>query len=513
MTSVKDIVNAMGIVKESGIELVKKAYAFSENAHKNHKRYSGEPYFIHPSAVAKLLAEYGADETVVAAGLLHDTVEDVGVSPETIEKEFGADVRFLVEGVTKLGHHRYHGTERHAESLRRLLVATSADVRVLFIKLMDRYHNMKTLEHVPEEKRRRIALETVEIYAPIADRLGMGFLKQEFEDLAFPYLDRDAYNHVVTILAKKRKENEEGLKKVQKEIQKHLAGASITDFKTEIRIKGLYSLYKKLERKKKDITKIYDIAALRIVLRKESDCYTALGVVHSLFRPIPGEIKDYISFPKPNGYQSIHTAVLTPDAGVVEVQIRTREMHHHAQFGIASHMSYKELGDQSRGVFEALSHTWMRELIPSLLAMGKKKETAASNGHDLPTPQWLKDLAEGHAAYEPGDEFLEGLKEDFFSHRVFVFTPKGDVIDLPVGSSTIDFAYAIHSDIGNRMAGAKVNGKLVALSTELQNGDVVEIITKRHEAATPKWLPYAKTTLARRQIRSSIEKQEKAKRG
>lgn len=507
MTSVKDIIQSMHIQTDEGRDLVTRAYTFSKDAHKDHTRYSGEPYFVHPSYVAKLIAEYGGDASVIAAGLLHDTVEDVGVSLETIEKEFNKDVAFLVDGVTKLGQHKYRGTERHAESLRRLLVATSKDIRVLLIKLMDRYHNMTTLQHVPEEKQKRIALETVEIYAPIADRLGIGKIKQELEDLAFPYLDHDSYVHVVTILAKKRKEIEEGLRKVQKEIQKHLAGAGLTNFHTEIRIKGLYSLYKKLERKKKDITLVYDIAALRIILPTQADCYTALGVVHSLYRPIPGEIKDYISFPKPNGYQSIHSAVLTPDAGVVEVQIRTEEMHHHAQFGIASHMSYKQLGNQGKGMFESLSHTWMRELIPSLLAMGKKKKDEALSA-PLPKPKWLSDLAESHARLVPGEEFVDGLKEDFFSHRVFVFTPKGDVIDLPSGSSSIDFAYAIHSDLGNTMAGAKVNGKLVALSTELKNGDVVDIVSKKRSSPTAKWLPYVKTSLARRMIRSALEKKE-----
>ena len=500
--------------------LICKAYAFAENAHKDHTRYSGEPYFIHPAAVAKYLAQTGMDAQTVAAGLLHDAVEDTAVTADEVEQEFGPEVRFLVEGVTKLGQHKYHGAERHAESLRRLLVATSADVRVLIVKLADRYHNMTTLEHVPPEKQKRIALETLEIYAPLADRLGIGRLKKEFEDLAFPAIDPDAYAHAVEVRKLKRKENEEGLARVQKTLQHALARRGMRDFRTEIRVKGLWSLHQKLKRKGDDITKIHDIAALRVIVTSIDDCYQVLGVVHANWKPLPGEFKDYIAFPKPNGYQSLHTTVLTSDAGVVEIQIRTEEMHQRAQFGIASHMSYKHLGKgveqkqagTQRRAFEKVSIHWIRDLIPGLLNFSKKPappkaEEPTKKAHAKPAeqPLWLNELADAHAASAESQEFVEGLKEDFFSHRVFVFTPNGDVIDLPIHSTPIDFAYAIHSDLGNHMNGAKVNGKLVTFDTVLRNGDIVEVLTKQSARPTAKWLEYAKTGMARRHIRNSIE--------
>lgn len=495
MTSVKEIIKYMDGASEEDIALVRNAYQFAKNAHDGHARYSGEPYFSHPAEVARKLAELGADSAVVAAGLLHDTVEDVGVSEEDLEKKFGKDVRFLVHGVTKLGHHKYRGVKRHAESLRRLLVATSADIRVLLIKLVDRLHNMETLSHVPERKQRRIALETLEIFAPIADRLGMGLMKRNLEDLAFPYVDPDAYNHTKEVMKQKSKENEEGLKKVQRSVRKELAKAGVTDFRTEVRIKGLYSLYQKLERKEKDITKIFDVAALRIIVPDVNACYAALGVVHNLYRPIPGKIKDYIAFPKPNGYQSLHTTVMTGIGGIVEIQIRTEEMHRSAQYGIASHISYKQLGNSNKKVFESFARAWMGELLPKVV---KKAETK--------TPAWVTQLAEAHEALAESDEFLKGVKEDITSHRVFVFTPEGDVIDLPVDSSPIDFAYAIHSDIGDHLAGAKVNGKLVSLDTPLKNGDRVEIMTRKNAHPTEKWLEMAKTSLARRHIRGQLGK-------
>jgi len=507
MTTVKEIIAEMRGATPEGEALVEKAYVYAENAHKDHKRYSGEPYFIHPAAVAKILAEYGMDGKTIAAGLLHDAIEDGLATPEDVEKEFGPDVLFLVEGVTKLGKHKYRGAERHAESLRRLLVATSADLRVLMVKLADRYHNMTTLEHVPEEKRKRIALETLEIYAPIADRLGIGSLKRELEDMAFPYVDPDAYAHAVELRKLKSKETAEGLKEVQKTLQKELAKRGITNFRTDVRTKGYWSLHQKLKRKGDDITRIHDIAALRVIVTSVDDCYSALGSIHALWKPVPGEFKDYISFPKPNGYQSLHTTVVTPEAGIVEIQIRTEDMHRLAQYGIASHMSYKSLGQEApKSAYSRLSFSWVRDLIPSLLNF-RGKPAATPNVQLLESkvdaPRWLTELADAHGK-EGGAEFVEGLKEDFFSHRVFVFTPNGDVIDLPYESTPIDFAYAIHSGLGDHMNGAKVNGKLVSLDTKLRNGDQVEIMTRESAHPTKKWLDYAKTSLARRHIRMMI---------
>lgn len=497
------------------IALVKKAYEASEKAHEGHLRYSGEPYFTHPAAVALTLAEYGMSAETIAAGLLHDAIEDGCLPPDNVEKEFGKEILFIINGVTKLGTHKYHGAERHAESLRRLLVATASDIRVLLVRLADRKHNMQTLDFVPEHKRRRIALETLEIYAPIADRLGMGKMKNALEDLAFPYVDSDAAKHVAEMLAIKTRETEKGLAKVQKDIVSELTKKGAPAFRTEIRMKGLWSLHQKLKRKNNDINLIRDIAALRIIVPTIEDCYTILGLIHSLYRPLPGEFKDYIAFHKPNGYQSLHTTVVTPEAGIVEIQIRTEEMHRRAQFGIASHMSYKQLmknvdklgNEVQRSRFSSLSFSW-RALISSLMKVSKKESGTKLT---TKTPQWLSELAEAHVDIPGTEEFVEGLKDDFFSHRVFVFTPKGDVIDLPAESTPIDFAYAIHSDLGDHLQGAKVNGKLVSFDTKLNNGDVVEILRRDAAHPSPKWLEIARTSLARRHIRAVLGMTETTK--
>lgn len=516
MTTVKEILGEMSGATPEDIAFVEKAYEYSKKAHEGQTRYSGEPYFIHPAATAKILAEYGMDATTIAAGLLHDAVEDARVSREEIEKEFGKELLFIVDGVTKLGTHKYRGAERHAESLRRLLVATASDIRVLIVKLADRYHNMQTLEHVPEHKRGRIALETLEIYAPIADRLGMGKMKRDLEDLAFPFVDPDAASHAAEVRKLKTQETEAGLAKVQKELKQELAKKGFTTFRTDIRMKGLWSLHQKLKRKKDDINVIHDIAALRLIVPSIEDCYATLGIIHAIYRPLPGEFKDYIAFPKPNGYQSLHTTVVTPEAGIVEIQIRTEEMHRRAMFGIASHMSYKQLGkgvekldkEVQKSRFSALSFTWIRSLIPSLMKVAKKDGEAKGV---TKVPLWLAELAQAHTEVAGSEEFVEGLKEDFFSHRVFVFTPQGDVIDLPAASTPIDFAYAIHSDLGDHIQGAKVNGKLVSFDTELGNGEVVEIIRRDSAHPSPKWLDIARTSLARRHIRTALGMTEPTK--
>lgn len=516
MTPVKEIVGEMSGASTEDIAFVEKAYEFSKKAHEGQTRYSGEPYFIHAAATAKILAEYDMDAITIAAGLLHDTVEDARVSREEVEKEFGNELLFIIDGVTKLGTHKYRGAERHAESLRRLLVATASDIRVLIVKLADRFHNMQTLEHVPEHKRRRIALETLEIYAPIADRLGMGKMKNALEDLAFPYVDPDAANHTAEMRKLKTQETESGLAKVQKELESELAKKSFATLRTDIRMKGLWSLHQKLKRKHDDISLIHDIAALRIVVPTVEDCYTTLGTVHALYKPVPGEFKDYIAFPKPNGYQSLHTTVVTPEAGIVEIQIRTEEMHRGAQFGIASHMSYKQLGkgieklekETQKSRFSSLSLSWVRWIIPSLMKVTKKKSETKSIAK---TPVWLTELAEAHTEVIGSKEFVNGLKEDFFSHRVFVFTPNGDVIDLPAASTPIDFAYAIHSDLGDHLQGAKVNGKLVSFETVLGNGDVVEIVRRDSAHPSSKWLDIVRTSLARRHIRAALGMTESEK--
>lgn len=498
---VRDITSLMRDVSKESTKLVEEAFTFAQAAHRDHKRNSGDPYFIHLFETAKTLAELGMGPRTIAAGLLHDSIEDVGVKPETIKEKFGEEVLQLVEGVTKLGTLKYRGLKRHTESLRKLFVATSQDIRVVLIKLADRLHNMKTLEFVPLTKQKRIAQETLEVYVPVADRLGMGRLKHELEDLAFRFVQPEDYEEVNRLLKQKSKETMEHLEKVHKSLKKELAKQGIKHFTTEWRIKGLYSLYKKLQRKGGDIDRIHDISALRVIVPTIDDCYKVLGIIHNNWRPIPGEVKDYIAFEKPNGYQSIHTKILTGDGSVTEIQVRTKEMHHEAQFGIAAHLSYKQ------GILEKHINpnlVWIKSLLPAGMLKSNAKDKEKVLGERA--PQWIKQIAEAQEDIQQSEEFLEHLKTDFFSHRIFVFTPQGDVVDLPIDSTPIDFAYAIHSDIGDHISGAKVNGKMTSLDTKLHNSDIVEILTKNSSHPTQKWLDMAKTTLARRRIKASLQK-------
>ena len=513
MTSVNarplsDILTAMVTKNDADAALITKAYEFSKEAHKDQKRYSGDNYFVHPAEVGYFLAQAGMDARTVAAGLLHDTIEDAGVKPQTITELFGGEVLSLVEGVTKLGTLRYRGLERHTESLRKLFAATAKDIRVLIIKLMDRLHNAQTLEHVPNvEKRTRIALETLEIYAPIADRLGMSVAKQELEDAAFPYALPKEYEKTRQLLKERGGETERRLEKVEKDLKRELAVANLRTFRAEARIKGIYSLFRKLERKNWDLDKIYDTLALRLIFPSVADCYSALGIIHAHWRPVPGKIKDYIAFPKPNGYQSIHTTVYTGDGGAMEIQLRTEAQHREAQYGIASHLTYKEVQDGSseskRGSLE-----WIRQFFPRRKQTGEPLSTESS---DRKMPEWVQELAHAHHGTQESEEYLDTLKSDFFSHRVFVFTPKGDVIDLPVAATPIDFAYAVHSDLGNRMSGARVNGKMVSLDTSLRNGDMVEVITKPSAKPSRKWHDIAKTNMAKKHIRAALAAMEAKK--
>lgn len=488
---------------EKDIALIGKAYNFAEEAHKNQKRFSGDPYFLHLTETAKILAELGKGPVTIIAGLLHDSIEDANVTPETIEKEFGKEIRFLVEGVTKLGKLRYRGVERYVESLRKLFVAMSQDLRVLIIKLADRLHNMRTLKYVRKEKQKRIASETLEIYAPLAYRLGIRKLNRELEDLAFPYVYPEEYEKVKEILRKKHKETLEHLERLRKSIVKGLTKAGITDIHTDYRVKGLYSLYQKLIRKNWDIDSIYDILAVRVVVPTIEDCYRVLGTVHSIWRPLPGRIKDYIAFPKPNGYRSLHTTIFTGDGSIMEVQIRSEEMHREAEYGVVSHFGYKEKLDFNSLKSDSMS--WIKQFLP-LLSFGERlqKDGPTTINGDVPT--WLRELAKIESGKSQHEDFIKEIKADFFKTRIFIFTPKGDVVDLPADASPVDFAYAIHSDIGDHMAGAKVNGKLVSLHTTLQNGDIVEILVKEQAKPTQKWLDIAKTALAKKHIKTLLAK-------
>lgn len=436
-------------------KLLEKAYNTAKKAHEGQKRASGEPYFNHVFETAKNLACFGLDTVTIAAGFLHDTIEDTPVTEEDIRKDFGDEIVFLVNGVTKLGTLKYQGRERHIKSLQKFFIAIADDFRVVAIKLCDRLHNIQTLEYVKKDKQERIALETIELYSPLAFRLGMNKLAKELEDYAFPFAYPKEAKMVEELLNKKKKTDEKYLKKVWRTLKIELAEHKIKTLETHSRVKGRYSLWKKLKRKNMDIEKIYDIVALRVILPKVEDCYRALGVIHSKWRPLPGRIKDYIALPKINGYQSIHTTIFTGDGGIAEIQIRTQTMHDFAEFGLAAHHIYKD------------------------------------NEID-----WLQDLK----SIQDEKNFIHRLKTDFFDYRIFVFTPLGDVIDLPQGASAIDFAYTIHSDIGNTAQAVKINGKHSALKTILKNGDIVEINTHKTSSPSRKWLDFAKTAIARKHI-------------
>lgn len=499
------IVGAMRSPSSKDREAIKTAYDFAEKAHGDELRKSGEPYIVHPRAIAVTLAELGMDRDTIIAGILHDTLEDTPVTAEEIEEHFGKTVRFLVESVTKLSKLKYRGLERHVESLRRLLVATANDIRVIIIKLADRLHNMETIEHVtPEEKRHRIALETMEVYVPIAGRLGIGILKSQLEDLAFKTLEPKRYEEIASYLKNESDKAKGAIDEAVKDMKRALAAAHIKNFRTEVRVKGAHSFATKLARKGNDIARIFDVFAVRIIVGSIDDCYKVLGVIHGLWRPIPGRVKDHIADVKPNGYRSIHTSIITRQKVAIEVQIRTEEMHREAQFGVASHFSYKEAFKLPRGREVSSTIEWLMRFVPSVMKIRRSSDLGGSSSG---TPHWLKDLTEAAEDFEEQAAFQKALKEDFFARRMFVFTPKGDVIDLPVGATPVDFAYAIHSDIGNSMVGAKVNNKITQLGSELHNGDIVEIMTKKSGKPNRKWLDFTKTSSAKHHIKNTLNKQ------
>jgi len=462
-------------LSEKDKSLIKRACAFAEDAHEGQLRKSGEPYYNHVFATGVNLATLRMDADTIAAGIMHDVLEDTPVTSEQMTEAFGDHITRLVEGVTKLGKLRYTGTERHIESLRKFFIAMADDIRVVVIKLCDRLHNIQTLKYVSPEKQKRIALETLELHARLADRLGMGRLKAQLEDAAFPYVYPEEYKKTEQLFNQMRPISDEQLEKVVARLKEELSIFDVEIERIDHRIKHLYSLYQKLKRYKMDESKVHDVVALRIIVPTVSDCYQALGVIHGLYRPFPGRFKDYIAVPKPNGYRSLHTTIFSGDGNTLEIQIRTKEMHREAEYGIASHLSYKELGKDI-----------------------SKEEIIKKTG-------WTKELLEWQEETNQNKDFMKHLREDFFEHRVFILTPQGDVIDLPFGSTPIDFAYAVHSDIGDHVAGAKVNGKLVPLDTKLNSRDVVDIEVKDASSPKRKWLDMTKTTLARRKIRSYIK--------
>jgi len=477
MGTVKEIIDIIeGGVTKKEEELITRAYDFAKKAHEGQKRMSGEPYFIHVFETAKLITQLGMDSTTIAAGFLHDVLEDTEIGEEELEKNFDKNIVFLVKGVTKLGTLKYRGHERHVESLRKFFVAMANDLRVVVIKFADRMHNLNTLQHVREDKRRRIAVESIEVYAPLANRLGMGKLKGMIEDAAFPYAYPEEYKQVEEILKEKKEPYQKHLNEVRETLEKELKKNKVKVFEISNRIKHKYSLWKKLVKYEMDIDKIHDIVALRVITGSVEDCYRILGLVHSIWKPLPGRIKDYIALPKPNGYQSIHTTIFTGiSGGIAEIQIRTREMHAEAAYGIAAHFAYKERGLNKK-------HN------------GKSKF------------EWIEELKELKTALDEPQKFLEHLKMDFFNDRIFIFTPKGDVIDLPEDSTPIDFAYSIHSDIGDHISASKINGKMAPILSKLKNGDIVEITSKDSAHPSSKWLEHTKTTVAKKHIKNYLEK-------
>ncbi len=468
--------------------LVAKAYEFSKKAHEGQSRKSGEPYFNHALETAAILAEIGMGSRTVSAGLLHDVPEDTNFTLEDIKQEFGEEIASLVGGITKLGRFKLRGSkeENRLENLRKIFLAMAEDIRVVLIKLADRLHNMRTLEHLPREKQTRIATETMEIFAPIANRLGIGEIKGELEDLAFKYLDPKNYKMAKALLETEYSKRKEDLELAMTELGKEMKANGVAVIDIHGRTKHIYRFFLKLKKHNMDPQRVYDVVAIRIIVPKISVCYEALGTVHRKYRPLVGRIKDYISLPKPNGYKSLHTTIFGPSGRILEVQIRTPRMHDEAEFGIAAHWIY------------ATHHSWKDYIL------GRSPKV------EIPEKelQWVRQIREWHQEIkENGEDFFQGLKLDFFRNHIFAFTPMGEVIDLPEDATPIDFAYAIHSEVGAKTTGAKADGKLVPLDYKIKNGQVIEILTSK-EMKTPNqdWLRIARTAYAKSRIRHQLKK-------
>jgi GTP pyrophosphokinase len=461
------------------LDMINRAYVYSAKAHEGHVRRSGEPYLIHPLQVAEILSEMKMDVTTIAVGLLHDTIEDTEVTREDILERFGDEVTFLVEGLTKISKLEFKSRQhQQAENLRRMILSMAQDIRVIMVKLADRLHNMRTLEHLPQEKQVAIARETMDIYAPLANRLGISWIQSELEDLAFMYLNPDAFSTIGAKVAEKSKEYDTYIKKVIKILNKAMDEHGIGGSDVTGRTKHLWSVYNKMQKQSLPFEQIYDLIAFRIIVGSVKDCYATLGMIHSMFKPVPGRFKDYIGVPKSNMYQSLHTTVIGPFGERMEVQIRTMEMHQTAEDGIASHWRYKTGGKE----------------MPE---------------EDIKRFKWFKQILDELTGVEDPRDLMDTVRTDLFPDEVFVFTPRGDVKEFPQGATPIDFAYSIHTDVGHQCVGAKVNGRMVPLKYKLKNGDAIEIITSKGHIPSKDWLKLVATSSAKSKIRHFIKREER----
>jgi len=467
-------------ISPKDLSLIEKAFSFAEKAHEKQKRKTGEAFINHPLRVALEISKMKLGVNAIVAAILHDTIEDCNISPKEIESQFGKEVSFLVQSLTKVNTLNYKEEIREKENYRNIILAMAKDIRVVLIKLADRLDNMKTLWIFSLAKQRKKALETLEIFAPLAYRLGMSDIGAQLEDLAFPYVYPQAYKDTRKLTGKRTEELENYLKQLAPYLRRQLKKHNLRPQEIEFRTKHLYSIWRKLKKEDMDINRIYDLVAMRIIMPNTEECYEALGIIHQLWKPVPGRFKDYIAIPKPNGYQSIHTTVFAQKGRIVEIQLRTKKMDEEAEWGIAAHWLYKDSSQKKRESFQPAKKFY-----------------------------WLKQLQEWQKKFYSSKKFLDSLKIDFFKDRIFVLTPKGDVIDLPDGATPIDFAYQIHTEIGNQARGAKVNGKMVSLDYKLKSGEVVEILTQKGKLPSSSWLEFVKMAGVKRKIQDILRKKKK----